>query len=297
VAYVQRQLAQAYKYRMAYLFLTPAFALMAAFILYPLVRGMYLSLFEWNGIFPPEYVGLLNFEYLLEDTTFFKALRNNIQYSIFTTLGTTVLGFSLAYAIERRVRGWRIFKVAYFIPVMMSGTVVGLLWGLMYDPTFGPINRFLALFGIPGPEWLGDPDTAMWAVIAVTIWQYTGFSMIIFLAALEAIPVDIQEAATLDGISHLQRVFLIQLPLVRSVFAVWTMLQIIFSFKVFDLVFAMTGGGPGEATVVLGVHLYNTAFRFTQFGYGSALAVAMAAIIILLTIVYMLLVNIDPIEY
>jgi ABC-type sugar transport system permease subunit len=273
--------------RLAYMFLAPATLLMALFIAYPLYQGLVLAFFEWNGLSPREFVNILNFEILISDTTFYKSLWNNFQFSLFSTIGTTVIGFSIAYTIERRIRGWMVFKVVYFLPVMMSGTVVGLLWGLLLDPTFGPINAVLGVFGIAGPEWLGNPKLALYTVIAVNVWQFSGFSMIIFLSAMEAIPTDIHEAATLDGVGWWKRLRFIILPLTKSVFAVWTMLQIIFSFKIFDLIFAMTGGGPGDATNVLGIMLYRTAFRFTEFGYGSAVAVVMTVIIMFFTLIYL----------
>lgn len=297
-SYLGTKARQAYKARLAYLFLAPAFFLLILFIAYPLLRSLILSLYEWNGITRPEFVGLANFRLLFQDSSFFKALSNTIIFSVLTTAGTVIIGFLLAVAIERRVKGWAFFKVIYFLPVMMSMTVVGLLWGQLYDPTFGPINVFLKAVGIDNPPaWMGDPKVALYAIIAVTIWQYSGFPMIVFLAAMENIPLDIHDAATIDGVNTRQRITRIIFPLIRQVFAVIVMLQIVFSLKVFDIIWVMTQGGPGESTSVLGVYLYRNAFIYTYFGYGSAVAVVMTAIIFTLSMLYQRFIRPEAIEF
>src|SRR5258708_8998633 len=262
--------SQIRRHYVAYLFLAPAFILMIVFLAYPLLESLILSLYQWNGLGAKTWVGLENFRQLLtQDNVFFLSLKNNVLFSIFTTLGTVVIGFLLALAIERRVHGWRIFKITYFLPVMMSSTVVGLLWGRLLDPTFGPINSLLKFFGwSQPPNWLGDPNLALVPIILVSIWQYAGFPMIIFLAAIENIPTEIHDAATLDGVTWWQRTVNIILPLVMNVLAVIVMLQLIFSFKGFDIVCAMTTACPPIASSVLGVYLYRIAFEYTKFGYG-----------------------------
>ncbi|HEX9926616.1 MAG TPA: sugar ABC transporter permease [Anaerolineae bacterium] len=289
---------RAYKARLAYLFLAPAFLLMLTFIAYPLVQSLILSLYEWNGITAPRFVGLTNFKLLLQDSSLWTALINTIAFSILTTIGTVSIGFLLAVAVERRVKGWAFFKVIYFLPVMISITVVGLLWGQLYDPTFGPINLLLKAGGIANPPiWMGDPSVALYAIIAVTIWQYSGFPMIVFLAAMENVPLDLHDAATIDGVNGWQRIIHLIFPMVKQVVAVIVMLQIIFSLKVFDIVWVMTQGGPGESTTVLGVYLYRNAFIYTYFGYGSTVAVLMTFIIFSLSIIYQRVVRPERIEY
>jgi ABC-type sugar transport system permease subunit len=298
-ARIGRLWSQVRRNYVAYLFVAPAFVLMLLFLVYPLVESLILSLYRWNGINERTWVGLDNFRRLLtEDTVFIVAIKNNVIFSVLTTAGTVILGFLLALAIERRVRGWRIFKVVYFLPVMMSTTVVGLLWGRLYDSAFGPINGLLRSLGwAKPPDWLGDANISLISIIIVTIWQYAGFPMIILLAAIENIPSEIHDAATLDGVNWRQRALKIILPLVMNVVLVIVMLQLIFSFKVFDIVWTMTEGGPGEASNVLGVLLYRTAFRYTQFGYGSAIAVLMFLIIFILSMVYLRLFRPDRVEY
>lgn len=289
---------RAYKARVAYLFLAPAFLLMISFIGYPLIQSLILSLYDWNGITPAKFIGLTNFKLLFQDDTLWTALTNTVAFSIITTIGTVFIGFLLAVAVERRVKGWAFFKVIYFLPVMMSVTVVGLLWGQLYDPTFGPINLMLKAIGVAKPPiWMGDPNVALYAIIAVTIWQYAGFPMIVFLAAMENIPLDLHDAATIDGVNGWQRIIHLIFPMVKQVFAVIVMLHIIFSLKVFDVVWVMTQGGPGESTTVLGVYLYRNAFVYTYFGYGSTVAVLMTVIIFSLSVVYQRFVRPEKIEY
>ena len=297
-SYLSRKGHELYRARLGILFLLPAFSLILIFIAYPLVRSLYLSLFEWNGITTPDFVGLENFKYLFQDRSFFNALQNTIVLAILTTIGIVGIGFLLAVAIERRVRGWSFFKFIYFLPVMLSLTVVGMLWGELLDPTFGAINVFLKAIGIDSPPvWLGDPNLALYAIAGITVWQYTGFAMIVLLAAMENIPADIHDAATIDGISGWGRITHIIFPLVKPVLAVLVMLQIIFSMKTFDIVWVMTQGGPGEATSVLGVYLYKNAFVYTHFGYSSAIAVVMTVIIFGLSMVYQHYVDPEAIEF
>ena len=287
-----------YKARLAILFLAPAFLLMLTFIAYPLVRSLYLSLFKWNGITKPQFIGLQNFTMLFQDASFYNALFNTLKFAILTTAGTVIVGFFLAVAIERQVMGWKAFKIIYFLPVMMALTVVGMLWGQLLDPTFGPVNTLLKALGVASPPvWMGDPKITLYAIVGVSIWQYAGFPMIVFLAAMENIPLDIHDAATIDGVNPGQRITRIIFPMIKNVIVVMIMLQIIFSLKVFDVIWVMTQGGPGEATNVLGIYLYRNAFVYTYFGYGSAIAVVMAAIVFTISMLYRRYIKVEVIEF
>ncbi len=280
----------------AYFFVLPAFLLLAIFIVYPLVESLILSFYDWNGIGARTYTGLDNFRFLLEDRVFWLALKNNLLFTVLSTAGTVFLGFFLAVVIERRFRGWWFYKIVYYLPVMMSMTVVGILWGRILDPTLGPVNTLLKSLSVSSPpSWLGDPNLSLLTIIGVNIWQYAGFPMIILLAAMENIPPEIHDAATIDGVSNWQRIWYIIFPLIRTVFLMITVLQIIFSFKVFDIVWAMTQGGPGDSSIVLGVYLYKAAFRYSRFGYASAIAVAMFIIIFPLSLLYFRLTKLEEV--
>jgi ABC-type sugar transport system permease subunit len=277
-----------WKHKVSYLFLLPSLLLLLVFIVVPLFKSFQYSLYSWDGISTPTFIGLENFRQVLQDPDFGIALKNNIIFTVLTTFGTVVIGFLLAVAIERRVRGWAIFKFTYFIPVMIAMTVVGVLFNRIFEPSFGILNRFLGLIGLESLQmaWLGDPNIALYSIIAVTIWQYSGFTMLLLLAAMEGIDPSIHDAATIDGVSTFQRIVNIIYPNIKRVVLIVTMLQIIFSFKVFDIVWVMTYGGPGNASEVLGTFLYKTAFRSYQFGYASAIAVAMTVIIFVISLIY-----------
>ena len=235
---------------------------------------------------------------LFQDASFYNALFNTLKFAILTTAGTVIVGFFLAVAIERQVMGWKAFKMIYFLPVMMALTVVGMLWGQLLDPTFGPVNTLLKALGVANPPvWMGDPKITLYAIVGVSIWQYAGFPMIVFLAAMENIPLDIHDAATIDGVNPWQRITRIIFPMIKNVIAVMIMLQIIFSLKVFDVIWVMTQGGPGEATNVLGIYLYRNAFVYTYFGYGSAIAVVMAAIVFTISMLYRRYIKVEAIEF
>jgi raffinose/stachyose/melibiose transport system permease protein len=282
-----------------YLFLAPAVLLLLALLAYPLIDTIRLAFFEWGGLGPQQFVGLENFQSLVGDDTFWIALRNTFAFAIVVPFGTVLLGFLLAVAISRRLRGWPVYRIAFFIPVMMSGVVVATLWTRMYEFTYGLLNVVLRGIGLGflAQVWLGDPGTALWSIILVPIWQFMGFPMIVLLAAIEGIPDDLHDAATVDGVSELQRMGQLILPLTKPVLAAVTMLQIIGAMKVFDLVLVMTKGGPSFSTEVLGYYLWETAFSSGRFGYGSAIAVVMFGLIFVLAYAYQRGVKLEHVEF
>src|SRR4051812_33107339 len=214
-----------------WLFLGPPAVIIGAFILLPLFDLITLSFERWNGLGPRTYVGTRNFETLLSDDRFWAALRNNIVFSLGTVAGTILLGFGLALAIDRRVTGWRMYKIVYFLPVMISMTVVAVLFSAIYEPNLGLINSALRGLGVPdfAQVWLGDPSIALPAIMLVWTWQYTGLAMLYLLAAMEGIPQDLHDAATVDGVSEIQRVRYLILPLIRGILATVVLLQLVFS--------------------------------------------------------------------
>lgn len=277
------------RYRVPYLFISPALLLLAVFSLYPLLDAFRLSFYKWNGFGTRQFIGTRNYQGLLADPSLHLALRNNLIFASISLVGMVGLGFLLAVVIERRVRGWQVFKVAWFLPVIVSGTVIALLWGRIYDPTYGPINGGLRAAGLGAlaRSWLADPHFSLYAATLMNIWQYTGLAMIILLAAMEDIGQEVHDAATLDGVTEWQRVRHIIYPLVRPVLGVVVLLKLINSFKAFDSIYVLTGGGPGESSTVLGVLLYTQAFVYQSFGYASALAVLMCLLIGTLTALYL----------
>lgn len=282
-----------------YVFVAPAIILIVAFMVVPIFEALSLATYQWNGVRPREYVGLENFQDLWGDRFFVGALQHTVLFSIAGTVGTVTLGLLLAVAISRRVPGSSIFRLLFYLPVMVPITVVGALWVRILEPNFGLLNTFLRGIGLESlaKSWLGDINVALFVLIGVTIWQYSGFPMIVLLAGIENISEEIQEAATLDGVSEWQRLAYVTLPLIRPVLISISVLQIIFSLKVFDLVWVMTRGGPGQSTDVLGTFLFDEAFFKRKYGYASAVAVAMFVIIFSITYIYQRIVRVENAKF
>ncbi len=252
---------------------------------YPLFQSLQLAFYKWGGLLPRKFIGFQNFVELAHDPYFWGALWHTLVFAILVPAGTVIIGLLLAVAISRRVFGWRLFRVGYYLPVLLSMTVVGVLWVRIYEYNFGLLNSLLRLFGLGrlALPWLADVRYALWSVIAVPIWQYAGFPMVVLLAAIENIPQDLHDAATIDGVNEWQRLRSVILPLIQPVLMSISVLQVIFSLKVFDVVYVLTNGGPSQSSSVLGTYLYKQAFELSEFGYSSALAVVMFVIIFVLT--------------
>ena len=282
-----------------YLFLAPAILLLLLFLAYPLANSLMLSFYKWKGLGARKFVGLANFEALLDDRFFWGSTWHTLVFALVVTLGTVGIGYLLATVISRRVRGWRAFRVGFYLPVMLSVVVVAALWVRIYEFNWGLLNTLLRAIGLDvlALPWLADVKYALAAVIIVPIWQYAGFPMIVILAAIEGIPQDLHDAATIDGVSEWQRTWGLIFPLVRPVVASISILQIIFSLKVFDLVWVMTKGSPGNSTAVLGTFLFRQGFETQKYGYASAVAVVMFLIVFTLTYLFQRVVKFDAVEF
>jgi ABC-type sugar transport system permease subunit len=267
----------------ATLFTLPALALMAVFLVYPVIQNFRYSLTDWNGITSPVFTGMDNYRELISDTLFQDVIKHTLELAIFGTAASVTLGVLWAYGIDRRLPGWRTYRFMLFVPVVMPITVSGLLWSLLLGNQ-GPTNTIAQDLGWKNPPiWLGDIHVTLWVVIAVSVWQASGFTMLLVLGAMEDIPREQHEAASLDGASSLRRLVSIVLPNIRGTVAIVTVLQFVSLLKAFDLVFAMTQGGPGDSTDVLGTYLYEKAFGELAWGYGSAIAVTMTVLLFLLS--------------
>jgi len=262
----------------------PAFVMMALFLVVPLIVVVYISLTNWTGLGPISSAkGLQNYTRVLGGAEFFESLRVTIVYTLSAGLGAIVLGFGLAVLIRQRLRGWRFYRVAWFIPVLVPGTVTGILWSsAVFAPNVGAVDALLSVIGLPTPVlgWLGTPDLAMVAIVITALWAGTGWPMLLLLAAMERIPRDYYDAASIDGAGPLALTRHITFPLVRPVLAAVVTLELIFGLKVFDLVFVMTGGGPANYTRTLTILMYNLGFTSGRFGVAGAIAVLMVGIIV-----------------
>lgn len=268
------------------LYIFPVFGGIIAFQAIPIVVSMYLSLADWNGIQPPEFVGLGNFRQMFtNDPLYWQTLRNTVLFTLGAIPATTVLAFVLALLCNRNVPGIAIFRAAYFAPYITNIVAIGYIWYWIYKPDQGVINGMLSVFGIQGPDWLSNPNLALVSVIIVSVWQGAGYPMVIFLAGLQGIPHDLYEAASIDGANQRRKLFKITVPLMTpSIFFV-VITQFITSFQVFGVIYIMTQGGPGHSTSVYIYYLYQVAFSYGQFGYAAAMAWVLFVILGLITLI------------
>ena len=276
------------EYATGYLFVLVPLVLIILFIAYPVIQSLVLSFFKWRGIGEWRFIGFVNYiKMFTEDRFFYTALKNSAIYSLCTTIGTIVIGLTWAIIINLGIRFWKIYRFIFFLPVVFSQIVMAMLWTRIFDPA-GLFNTLLSILHLEELQriWLGEANTALGIIISVSIWQYSGFTMLFFLAGMQNIDDSLYEAAKIDGASIMRRIFSITIPLLKNVFSVVILLQLIFSFKVFDIIWVMTRGGPAGKTEVLGTLLYSTAFQSQKFGYASVIAVIMFFIAIIYAIAY-----------
>jgi len=279
------------------LFALPAVALSAALLLYPFLDSARISLLEWTGAGPGVFVGLDNYSDLVRDPVARLAIRNTVVYSIGMTIGTVGVGGAIALAIDRRILGSSVFKFLIFLPVLLPIVFTSLVWAFFLDGNFGGINDLLAwIHPSLSRPWLGDPATVNITIILVSVLQFAGFPMVILIAALRDIPRYIHEAATIDGVSALQRVRHISIPYVRDVIATITLIQFMFGFRVFDQVFVMTRGGPGRLSEVAATFVWREAFVNRRFGYATAQAIVTSLVIAVLSMVYLTIIRTKRLE-
>ncbi|MBO0600490.1 sugar ABC transporter permease [Sporosarcina sp. E16_3] len=276
----------------ALFYILPAFLLILTFVFIPIIFNLYYSFYSWSAFnMDGVFVGLKYYIKLFKDPVFYIALKNNSLFAIISILVQVGGGLVIAAVLEDKViRRWQpVFRTIFFIPSVISIAVVGLLWQLLYNPDIGLINEALRAIGQSelAHAWLGDSKTAIYAIVAMSQWQYTGYIVMLFLIAMHKVPGEFYEAATIDGANRIQTFFHITIPQIREMILVGSMITVIGAFKVFDEVYIMTFGGPGRSTEVLGTMLYRAAFRNDEMGYASAIATAIFLITLGLSLLQM----------
>ncbi|UNO43290.1 sugar ABC transporter permease [Streptomyces sp. MST-110588] len=262
------------------LYAAPALALIALFVYYPIVENIRLSLFKFS-VFQPgtRYVGLENYRQALQDPVFWKALSNNVCYAaasvVFQVGAALVLAAVLEAVIGRRLRG--VLRTVYFIPAAVSMTVAGLLFRFLYQPDAGLVNDALRAVGLDGAarDWLGETATSIWGVISMSQWQSFGYTTMLLTVAIQRIPRELYEAATVDGAGRVRTFFTVTVPMVREMTTLLVILTVSQAFLVFNEVMVMTGGGPSNSSQVLGTWLYASAFTGDDMGYAAAIGTVM----------------------
>jgi raffinose/stachyose/melibiose transport system permease protein len=272
-------------------FVLPGLAVYAVFLVWPAMRSVWISFTDWDGMSPdPKFVGLDNYAQLLRDPVVAQAFKNNIIWTVVIIVVPVVLGLALAVLLDRSSRIGPVLRTLFYMPAVLPLVSVAAIWTWMYNPTDGSINAILRLIGLGSLQqgWLGQESTAVGAILVAGIWVRTGFPMLLYLAALQGIPRELYEAAESDGASAWQQFVHVTLPGLRSANFVVIALSLIDSFKVFDLVFVMTNGGPGNATQVLGTWMFSNVFQYFHAGYGTAIAVVITIIALAVGIPYVL---------
>nr|WP_300141649.1 sugar ABC transporter permease [Propionicimonas sp.] len=266
-------------------FVLPASLLTVLFLAYPFVLSIPTALQNWAGFGDAKWVGWSNFQRFFKDPAALAALWRTLIYTAGETIGTVGIGLLLAIAFYRRIPLTRTLKFFAFLPVILPPTFIALAWKQALDPNFGWLTRFLASINPEwGRSWLDDPSASLAIVIAVGVLQYAGIPMILLLSALNDIPEDVNEAATLDGVSEWQRMIHITIPLIRDVLIIVIGLQMVANFKFLDSVWALTRGASGSD--ILPTFIYRTAFSASDFGYASAAAIVTTIVILAVSMTY-----------
>jgi len=270
-----------------WLFLLPAASLYVAFFVIPTLQAFQYSVTSWDGLSPDfEYVGLGNFTNLVgNDSVFRTAVVNNLEFMLTVVVLQTLLSLLLALALQRNTRTSVALRALFFFPTILSSVSVAFIFSFVYDPTFGLANTFLDAVGLGSlaQPWLGDQRMAIYYIGLIQVWFHAGQMMVIYIAGLQSIPVELYESADVDGVTRWQRFRHITWPMSATATAIVVAYTTIQSFKAFDLIFALTGGGPNNATEILSTLIYNTAFQNFQFGYAAAQSVIFIAVIGLIT--------------
>ena len=262
-------------------FALPAMLLFAFVVLVPSVRGVYYAFTDWDGLDPAfSFIGLDNFVTMLGDADAMQAVGHTLLIAVSITIIQNGLGLLLALGVNSAIKSRNVLRVFLFAPAVITPIVTAYLWRNLLGPD-GAVNSLLHTVGLGSwqQDWLGDPQVALWSSVGVIVWQYAGYSMVIFVAGLQSVPREIYEAADLDGAGPVRRFWSVIRPLLAPAFTVNLMLSIIGGIKLFDQVYALTGGGPGHATDTLSTLIYKDAFTLGEFGYSIALAVVLTVIV------------------
>lgn len=271
------------------IFIAPAFILFTLILFIPICQSVYYSLCDYDALTKPVFVGFDNYVKLFtKDKTMGIALKNSLFFMIFSAVSQLLVGLLLAALLTNISKGRNFFKNVYYLPCVLSSAALGLLWMFIFSAQFG-INQILAMFGIQGPLWLMDVkgfiNLPMKVIAFVSLWQYVGQSMMLYIAQISGIDKSLYEAAYIDGATKPQAFLHLTLPLIRPMVATAMSLNCIGSLKFFDLIFNMTEAGPNHQTEVLATHLYTQGFKYFKYGYASAIGVVLLVLCLIVTFI------------
>ena len=263
-----------------YLFIAPNLALFSVFVFFPLLYALYVSTREWSLIDTPRYVGADNYLRLAADPLFWQSVRNTLVYSAATVPTSLAIGLLLALALNRDLLARSFLRSLYFLPVVISSVATAVIAAWLFNDNYGVINMLLRRAGMSPVPFLSSPRFALLSLVLTTLWVRVGFCMVVYLAALQSIDPAYYDAAEVDGATRLQRFRHITWPLLRPATFLLLILNVIYSFQVFDLIFVMTGGGPGFSTTMVVQYIYQAAFVSSEMGYASAMGIVLFLMIL-----------------
>jgi multiple sugar transport system permease protein len=269
---------------MGYIFLTPWLIGFLVFLVGPMLTSIYLSMTNYKMISSPVWIGLANYERMIADPLVIHSLTVTIKYTAFAVPLGMIAAMAIAVLLNQKIHASGIFRTVFYLPSVISGVAVALVFVWIFNYRFGILNYFLSLVGIDGPNWLGSPRYALWAFVLMSLWGIGG-NVVIYLAGLQGVPVSLIEAAIIDGASPWTRFWKITLPLLTPVVLFTMVMGVIASFQTFTQAYIMTGGGPANATLFFLLYLYKNAFNWFEMGYASALAWLLFIIIMIVTII------------
>ena len=279
-----RRLARA-EWLLFLLFIGPNLFLFGLFTYWPMIENVRLSLQDWDLISPTrEFVGLENFRYLLQNDTFAKVMINTVYFTVGAVGSSLVLGLVVALLLNQPLRGRDAARAVVFAPTLLSGAAIGIVWAYIFDPRYGLLASILSWVSLDSPEWLNRPEWAMPAVIIVYVWKNLGFTTVIYLAGLQAIPKDLYEAARVDGAGVLWRFRSVTLPMLSPITFFLVVTSILSTFQAFDIIRVMTEGGPVDATNTLIYYVYDQGFQAFNAGRSAAAALVLFALMMVITL-------------
>lgn len=267
-----------------YVFIGPAALLFLTFSLIPIVIAITLSFQDTQTLGDGDWVGLQNFASLGSDSLFRTALVNTVVFAVGTVPTSMALGLALAVALNRPLPGRGLFRAMFFVPMVAAGVVVGVIMSWIFNTDYGVANNALELLGLGRMPWLTSPSMAMFTLIIVVVWTRIGFCMVIYLGALQSVPGEIVEAASIDGAGPWARFRRITLPMLAPTTSILLILNVVFSLQAFDIIYVLTGGGPGFSTTVLIQYVFRSAFQDARMGYAAALGLVLVVILLLFTL-------------
>jgi raffinose/stachyose/melibiose transport system permease protein len=271
------------------IFIAPGIILFSLILLIPICQAVFYSLCDWDALTKPKYTGFSNYiKIFTKDATMKIALKNSLFFMIFSAITQQIMGLVLASTLMNIKKGRNFFKNIYYLPAVLSSAGLGLLWSFLFNPKMG-VNQLLALFGIEGPLWLMDTRgyiiLPMWVIAFVAMWQYTGTTMMLYMAQISGISKSLYEASYIDGANKIKSFRYITIPLIKPMLATTLSLNCIGSLKFFDLVYNMTQGGPNNRTHVLATRLYEEGFKYFKFGYASAIGITLLIMCLVVTFI------------